>query len=103
MDESPAMTALRELLTDPMWRELPHTKIYIRSWSDDSMDTLLAWYDTEAIAHRCNATDVKVWRAEGTLVEVIAALRELPAPDAENAPRTPLPNDSATPDRDIGL
>jgi hypothetical protein len=52
------------------------------------------WSDAMAIrdvgdarAYRCNATGDIVWTREGSLVEVIDALMNLPAPDAPGAPR----------------
>lgn len=101
MAESPAMTALQTLVSENGWIPLQAPNIYIRPWPDGSMDTLAIQHEHDALAHRANASERIVWREQGGLLAVIAALRRVPPPEAENAPTVVLPTDS--PDRQIGL
>jgi hypothetical protein len=52
-------------------------------WSD----ALVIRSQTDAKAFRCNADGGTVWSAEGTLLDVLNELIELPRPDAPGAPR----------------
>jgi len=59
-----------------------------RAWLvDGSTDAIAVRNVGDAKAYRCDATGGEVWGREGSLVEVIDALIELPAPDAPRAPR----------------
>lgn len=100
MDETQALMALDELGSEPGWQRM-QSNICIHPWSDGTVDSLVVFHAFEATAQRSNASDRIVWRKQGDLPTVIAELRALPAPDAQNAPRVPLPIES--PDRQIGL
>lgn len=94
MTEDAALRELRELIDAGGWRPLPGVPtmlVFIRPWPDDSVDTLAVGGADEGLAERTNAAGDPVWRHAGALTDVLAALRALPAPDAENAPRLALP------------
>lgn len=87
---------LRSLVGANGWRPLPgppNALIFLRSWPDESVDTLAVRGADEALAERSNPAGDPVWRHVGELTEVIARLRALPAPGMANAPRLILPAD----------
>lgn len=90
-----AVQDLRDLVHEPGWRPLPGTfgdvLIYMRSWPDDSVDTLAVTGPAKVVAERTNPDGCPVWRKSGDLAEVIAELRQVPAPSEPDAPRDILP------------
>lgn len=96
MSESAALRELGGLIEGGGWRPLPGAPgmlIFIHPWPDDWVDTLAVSGETDAVAERTNPAGHPVWRHRGALTEVIAALRDVPAPDAPTAPRRPIPTD----------
>lgn len=96
MSESAALRELGELIEAGGWGPVPGAPgmlIFIRAWPDDSVDTLAVTGEADALAERTNPAGHPVWRQPGSLTGVIAALRELPAPDDPAAPRIPIPSD----------
>jgi hypothetical protein len=96
VSESAALRELGGLIGAGDWHLLPGAPgmlIFIRAWPDDWVDTLAISGETEALAERTNPAGHPVWRHPGALTEVIAALRDLPAPDAPTAPQVPIPSD----------
>lgn len=86
----PATRALKALVSGPGWRPLAGSRdllIFIHPWPDESVDTLAIRGETDALAERTNPAGEPVWRRDGTLIDVIDELRELPPPDAATAPR----------------
>lgn len=97
MSDGDALQELQQFVGAGGWRPLPGVEgklIFIRPWPDNSVDTLAVRDETEALAQRTNPVGQPVWLRKGTLIEVVAELREVPAPDALDAPRTVLPGDS---------
>ena len=95
MNDDEALQDLRDLMSEGGWRPLPGTfggvLIYMRSWPDDTVDTLAVTGPAEAIAERTDPDGCPVWRQLGPLSEVIAELRKVPAPGEPDAPREILP------------
>lgn len=52
-----------------------------RAWPNRWSDGIRILYVSEAMALRCDPAGWVTWRCEGTLVEVVNALLELPEPD----------------------
>lgn len=95
-DDTP-LQELRALLDLGGWIALPGIEgklIFIHPWPDNSVDSLAIWDETEALAQRTNPVGQPVWACKDTLTTVLAELRDVPAPDAPDAPRTVLPGDS---------
>jgi hypothetical protein len=63
----------------------------VRTWPDGSAEALGVLSSTDAQAVRTDPNGEQVFFREGTLVEVIDALVELPAPGNPGAPRLVLP------------
>jgi hypothetical protein len=61
--------------------------VFLLPWPDGTVDTLAVRGVAQALAERTNPTGHPVWRKVGTVVEVIAQIRALPASDAPDAPR----------------
>jgi hypothetical protein len=59
----------------------------VRVWPQDWTDALGILDRTDAQAVRADPDGYAVWKHEGGVVDVIDALRELPAPGARTAPR----------------
>ena len=96
----PSIRALNALVSSHGWHSLagsPDLLVYIRPWPNGSVDTLAVRGETDALAERTNRTGEPVWRREGTLTDAIDALREIPPPDAANAPRLLLPGKATRP------
>ena len=96
-EDADALRELGELIDSRGWRPLPGAPgmlIFIHPWPDGSVDTLAVHGADESLAERTNAAGDPVWHREGALTDVLAALRALPAPDAEDAPRLVLPTNS---------
>lgn len=99
--DDPALQAvqeLRDLVSEPGWRPLPGAfgafdgvLIYMRSWPDDSVDTLAVTGPAKVVAERTNPDGCPVWRKSGELAEVIAELRAVPPPGQPGAPEEILP------------
>jgi hypothetical protein len=91
-----ALQDLQALIGEGGWRPLPGAfgglLIYMRSWPDDSVDTLAVTGPREVVAERTDANGCPVWRKLGALSEVIAELRTVPAPGEPDAPRDILPS-----------
>ena len=88
---------LHDLIGAGGWHPLPGVPgelIFIRPWPDGSVDALAVKGANEALSERTNPAGDPVWRHAGELIEVIARLHTLPAPDMVNAPRLILPGDS---------
>lgn len=103
-EPSAALRAFTDLVTSDGWRPLPGPPaavIHLHPWPDGSVDTLVLLGETEALIERTNPVGQPVWRANDTLIKVIAAYRDVPAPFAPDAPRAPLadPRDA---ERDLG-
>jgi hypothetical protein len=58
-----------------------------RIWPDGWSDALAIRDQGDARAFRCDPAGGEVWKREGSLIEAIDGLMELPAPDQPNAPR----------------
>jgi hypothetical protein len=56
-------------------------------WPHNWMDALTIADEGDVRADRCDPDGGVVWKRDGSLVDVVAALLELPSPDAPNAPR----------------
>lgn len=98
MTEEAALRELAALIDAGGWRPLPGAPgmlVFMRMSSADWVDTLAVSGETTALVERTNPEGVPVWRHIGTLTEVIAALRALPAPGDVNAPRQAIPRNSA--------
>jgi hypothetical protein len=102
-DEVPmpfVLRALVALVSTDGWNSLagsPDLLVYIHPWSDGTVDALAVKGETDALAERTNPAGEPVWRHEGTLTDTIDALRGVPPPDADNAPRLVLPGRATRP------
>jgi hypothetical protein len=95
------LRALVALVSTDGWHSLagsPDLLVYIHPWPDGSTDALAVKGETDALAERTNPDGDPVWRHEGTLTDAIDALREVPPPNAANAPRLVLPGRATRPD-----
>jgi hypothetical protein len=104
-DGTPAMRAVGDLINTGAWFKLPGPPsmvILMHAWDDESVDTLALHSETDALAERTNPDGEPVWRHNGTVTEVIDALRQLPAPYAPDAPHEPLVDTPNHNDREIG-
>jgi hypothetical protein len=90
-----ALRELRDLIGEGGWRPLPGAfggvLIYMRSWPDDTVETLAITGPAEVVAERTDPQGRPVWRELGPLTEVIAAVRAVPAPGQPGAPSEILP------------
>lgn len=96
--ESVALVELEALITQCGWVSVPFVRdmvAYLRLHPDGSVDSLAIRSEADAHAHRINGDDDLVWRVDGTVCEVVAHLRGLPAPGEPGAPVIALPG-SAT-------
>jgi hypothetical protein len=88
---SDAMTDLSELISDGGWvnrhGQYDNMVVLIRPWSDGSVDTIALSSVNDAIVERTNLAGEVVWHQTGTVSEVIAGLRAVPAPSEPDAPR----------------
>ncbi|HEX3783304.1 MAG TPA: hypothetical protein VHX38_26865 [Pseudonocardiaceae bacterium] len=103
---SPAMRALNELISSGQWRNLPgppNAVIFMHPWEDGTVDTLAMHSEIDSLAERTNQDGKPVWRATGSVIDVIAKLRNVPSPLALDAPRQVLPDNTPNADRDMGL
>jgi hypothetical protein len=101
-DVSPALQAFADLVNSGGWFPLPgppNQVIRMHPWPDGTVDTFVLLSEDEALLDRTNPVGQPVWRANGTVAEVIAAYQKVPPPFAMNAPREPL----AAPNRDRDL
>jgi hypothetical protein len=71
------------VLTDGQLSAVQGARIWPTYWAD----VIDVRYTTDAQALRADPDGHVVWKHEGTLVDVVQALLELPAPDAVPAPR----------------
>jgi hypothetical protein len=88
--EDAALRALGDLIGSGGWRRQPGPPgvlVVLLPWPDGTVDTLAVRTVTQALAERTNPAGHPVWRQAGTVVEVIAQVQALPAPDAPDAPR----------------
>jgi hypothetical protein len=91
-----------DLLGTGEWRELPSaldTRILVRLWPDDSVDTLAVRSTGEALGERTDPAGKPVWRHFAATSVVIVLLWTLPPPGESGAPNEVLPNE--TTDQDI--
>jgi hypothetical protein len=58
-----------------------------RAWQDGWSDSFAVRDRGDAKGFRCDPDGGEVWRREGSLIDVVDALRELPAPGQPGAPR----------------
>ena len=63
----------------------------LRMWPDGTIDALGLRSCTDARGVRLDPDGGVPWTLEGTLVEVVTGLLELPVPNAANTPRLILP------------
>jgi hypothetical protein len=94
------LRALLALVGTDGWHSLagsPDLLVYIHPWPDGTVDALAVTGETDAFAERTNPAGEPVWRHEGTLADAIDALRDVPPPEARNAPRFVLPGDATRP------
>lgn len=85
-----ALRALGELIASGGWRAQPAppgTLVVLLAWPDGTVDTLAVRGVSQALAERTNPAGHPVWRQVGTVLDVIAEVRALPAPDTPDAPR----------------
>lgn len=97
MTEDDALRELQALTSDGGWHPLPGppgAPIFMRPWPDGSVDALAVHGAGEAYGERTNPAGHPVWRLPGNVVEVIAGLRQLPAPDDPDAPPEVLSRES---------
>lgn len=94
---SDALEAL--LKKDGTWRVIPSPGCLAvtRGWPDGSADTLIILSPETAYGRREDPGKRQVWQARGSVEEVVAAAREVAAPDAPDAPDD---RDSAEPPGD---
>lgn len=97
------LTELTALVGEGDWTPLPSAPagvlVFVRPWPDGSVDTLIIRGQPQVNAERTNPTGHPVWRSEGTVTEVVEALRNVPEPGSPDAPHSLLPQDS--PDRTL--
>ena len=93
--EFPELQALLSLCDDSGWRftatvngQGEVVSVHgVRIWPLDWTDAVGILDRADAQAVRADPAGHAVWKREGGLVEVVAALRDLPPPDARTAPR----------------
>jgi hypothetical protein len=61
--------------------------VVVLPWPDGTVDTLAVRGVIQALAERTNPAGHPVWRQVGTVVDVIAQVKALPAPDTPDAPQ----------------
>ena len=91
-----ALRALGELIGSGGWRQQPSPPgvlVVLLPWPDGTVDTLAVRGVTQALAERTNPAGHPVWREVGMVVEVIAHVRALLAPDDPDAPRQAIGRD----------
>lgn len=97
------LNELKEFVGGGDWTPLmsapADTLVFIRSWPDNSADTLIIRGQPDVSAERTNPAGQPVWRENGTVTAIVRALRDLAEPEAPEAPRSVLPQDS--PDRTL--
>lgn len=91
----PAVTEALALLDPNVWHISYSTPRMIkveREWSDGTIDTLVVHSPEIAFAWRQHPVKGLVWRDEGAVGAVAAAVNDQPAPGKPDAPDTPLPD-----------
>ena len=58
-----------------------------RLWPDYWADAVVIRSETEVHGHRIDPAGMRVWSRDGSLVEVMCGLLDLPAPGQPNSPR----------------
>jgi hypothetical protein len=97
----PALLLHEVFCVGPWRRVAPIGHVYIHVWNniDDEgaegedfieVDTFAVIDESKALVERTNVTGNPIWRYEGTVTEVIAALRDLKAPGKPGAPTIEL-------------
>jgi hypothetical protein len=99
-----SLRAFADLVNSGGWFPLPgppNQVIRMHPWPDGSVDTLVMLGEDQVLIDRTNPVGQPVWRANGTVTEVIAAYHEVPPPFALDAPGEPL-GDPRDAERDLG-
>jgi hypothetical protein len=89
--EGVALWALGELIGSGGWRSLPAPPgalVVVLPWPDGTVDTLAVRGVMQALAERTNPAGHPVWRQAGPVVDIVAQVRALPAPNTPDAPRS---------------
>lgn len=84
-----AVRELAELVNSGGWRRLPgppELVVLLHPYPDGSVDTLSVRGESDALVERTNYEGNPVKHETGTLLDMIAVLREMPAPGEPGAP-----------------